>query len=142
MKVILLQDVAKVGRKYEVKTVADGFGRNFLLSRNLAMVADARNLARLEEMKLAAAAEIALTQEEFKKALGKFEKKPVKIKAKANESGHLFASIHASEIATAAGLPADYIVLDHPLKQTGEHTINLKHGELKGDFKLIVEAAE
>lgn len=148
MKVVLLKDIANVGRQYELKEVADGFARNFLFSRRLAMMTDSRNLAHLEELKKKAEAEVKQSQTEFATALAKLAATSIRLQLKANESGHLFAGIHQAEIVeavaaqTGARLAPKLVQLDKPIKELGEHEIKFKSGDWEGSFKLIIEAAE
>lgn len=122
MKVILLRDVAKVGRKYEVKELADGFARNFIIARGLGIVADAKNLDKLKgwQAKGNGDQKIILPSE------------PVQITAKANDQGHLFASIHAEQITEATKkqfgieISPEIIDLSEPLKAVGKYELKLK----------------
>lgn len=125
MKVILLQDVKAQGKKGDMITVSDGYARNFLLPRKLAMEAtvdainakknaDAAALHRIEEDKKAAQALKA-----------KLEKTPVKIYAKAGSAGRLFGSVTTREISEAlqkqygVELPKTRIELAEPIKTFG-----------------------
>lgn len=148
MKVILLQNVAKVGQRYDLKSVADGYGRNYLIARKLAVVADKNNLAKLEQWKTSQDAEAGVQQELLTKELTRLAETEIVIKAKASPEGHLFAGLHQVDIAKALEaenfhLPAKFIELEQPIKSTGEHLIKVKTGASKseaGQFKLRVEA--
>ena len=149
MKVILLQDVAKVGQRYELKSVADGFGRNFLIARKLAVVADKNNLAKLEQWKSQRRTEEKIQQELLDKELARLADLNLVIKAKASPEGHLFAGLHQEDIVKALAaenfhLPAKFIELEQPIKTIGEHQIKVKTGSSSakstvGQFKLKVE---
>lgn len=146
MKIILLQDVPKVGKKWEVKNVADGFAQNSLIPRRLAEAATAGAVARavaarkaVEENKVANAAALA-------KNLTALEGARVELSAKANEQGHLFATIHENEIASAlkektgiSVLP-EFLKPTHQIKTTGEHSVAIIAGEAKAQMIVSVVA--
>ena len=144
MKVILLTDVAKVGKKYEVKNVADGFGRNFLIGRGAALLADAANLAKLRVWQSGQAAELAMEHDLAVKALAALKDQVVTIRAKANAEGHLFAGLRATDLAakvagqSGINLNPAWLVLDKPLKLLGPQTVELKIGELAGRLNLMI----
>lgn len=146
MKVILLQEVPKIGHKHEVKTVADGFGRNFLLARGLAMVATAENLKKLQVIQARQAGENKLREELLQNSLSDLKGVTIKLAVKASPEGHLFAGIHQIEIAAALkkqtqlDLDPTLIQLDKPIKQVGEYDIPIKVGDKTGHFKLVIEA--
>lgn len=128
MKVILIKDVAKVGRKNEVKDLADGFARNFIIARGLGLIANDKNLAKLK----AEGAEKKVQSDLLEKLLTDLSGKIVKIEAKANNKGHLFASIHLADILHtlkaqhSLEIPEAMIVLSEPLKIVGKHKVELK----------------
>ena len=152
MKVILLQDVAKVGRKHEIKDVNDGFARNFLLGNNKAILANPANLSRVLGLKQGQIEQTKKTLTLVDQFLIKAGESPLVIKVKANATGHLFASLHEKDIAEAVkkslgvDLPADLIILDKPIKEVGETKIALKTGlpaqagDSRKDFILKIEA--
>ncbi|HEU4677129.1 MAG TPA: 50S ribosomal protein L9 [Candidatus Paceibacterota bacterium] len=143
MKVILIRDVARLGRKSEVKDVPSGHAQNFLIPRKLAIPATPENVRRLgEAMKKNAAAE-AERMETFRAALAACAAKPVTIEAEANEQGHLFKGLHAKDVVhalAAAGCEFDEsdIVLSAPIKSIGTHTVALERGDEKGSATLEV----
>ena len=148
MKIILLKDVQKVGHKYEVKEVAEGFANHFLFPKKLAAVATSQAIARLEKERAKGkqASDARMNQlESYLKKLGDIM---VTIQAKANKNGHLFASLHKKDIAKAlteqSGMPIDeaFLVVKEPIKAVGEHDITVKVNDKKGTFKLTVEEEE
>jgi large subunit ribosomal protein L9 len=145
MKVILKKDVPQVGRKFETKTVADGYARNFLLPNDLAEMATKKTIARLEMQKSLHEEQLALAEGELIKQLEKLEKATLTITEKANEQGHLFAGLHAEEIAkiitdqAKIEMHASYINLPKPIKELGEHTIAIKVGEQEASVTLVIE---
>lgn len=148
MKVILLKDLAKVGQAYEVKDVADGYGRNLIIARGLGLAATPANLRRLEAEQARRAVTAKIQRELLMKSLADLAGQRVTITAKANPEGHLFAGVHAANIVQALkeqtnlDLPPEMIILDQPLKTTGEFTIKVKAGRAgseAGDFRLVIE---
>jgi large subunit ribosomal protein L9 len=145
MKVILLKDVPKVGRKFEVKDVSDGYGINFLIPRGLAEKATPQALVALKQQIDSATSAEKIQQELLHKNFDSLKQSEIKIKRPANEEGHLFAGVKAEDIKTAVEtqlgvvLPKDFIELEHPLKTTGEHSIKVKSGEHKANIKIIIE---
>lgn len=146
MQIILLQDVAKVGRKNEIKDVNDGFARNFLLGKGKAILATPANVSRvlgLKQGKLDMANKTFNLIDQFLSLVGE---RPVIIKTKASQTGHLFASLHAKDIAEVIkknfqlDLPIDLLLLDKPIKEVGETKIALKAGDSRKDFVLKVES--
>lgn len=143
MKVILLRDVARLGRKSDIKEVPDGHALNFLIPRKLAMVATKENVERVqtEAGKVATAKESAL--QAFRSALQKHAEVVIKHTAEANEQGSLFKGINAENVATilnAEGfsLTKHHIDLAAPIKTVGVHTIPLTYGTEKGTVQLEV----
>ena len=145
MKVILLKDVPRVGQKYDVKEVANGYGRNYLLPRGLAKIATEAEIKRAEEKRRQIEQERAARAEALAKNIEALGKITITVKGKANDKGHLFAGIHKEDIAPllkdSAGfeVDAEYIVLEHPIKETGEHMITVSLGDKSTQFKLVVE---
>ncbi|MBI3305036.1 50S ribosomal protein L9 [Candidatus Parcubacteria bacterium] len=147
MKVILLQDIENLGSKYDVKDVADGHARNFLLPQKLAKVATPSALKELEQLKkrLEAEAEAALKRAE--ELTGKLDGYELRITEKVNEAAIFFGAITAAMLATelkANGfdLTKEQITLEEPIKEPGEYDVvlNLEHG-LEARIKVIAEAA-
>lgn len=146
MKIILLQDVAKVGRKNEIKEVNDGFARNFLLGQGRAMLATPANLARIEGLKKGKNEQQAKTISSAQQLVETLGDNSISIKAKASEEGHLFASLHRQdlvvEIKKQFGLDlAEHLIdLPKPLKQLGEHKIALQLGDHQALLKISLTA--
>jgi large subunit ribosomal protein L9 len=145
MEVILKEDVPKLGSRGDVLKVADGYGRNYLLPKKLAIEATHANKAVIEQMKAAAvrrAAHEKAGAEEHAKQLNGVS---VSFVRRAGEHDQLFGSVTSAEIAAALekqGFAIDRrkIVLDHPLKTTGEFTVSIHlHKEVRATIKVIVE---
>jgi len=143
MKVILLRDVAKVGRKGEVCEVPSGHAINLLIPRKLAVPATTENISRHKAETARRAQDQAQTADSFQKALDALKEKTITYTAGANAQGHLFKGIRAADIAgrlTEEGYPISEqaIVLEHPIKDLGTHTIPLKQGGIEGVCTLEV----
>lgn len=145
MKVILQQDVKGQGKKGEMIEVSEGYGRNFLLPRKLAVpaTADAINTMNLKEK--ARKAEEARLKAEAQEIAGKLQNCPVKLSAKAGNGGKLFGAVTNKEISE--GLKAQYgvdipkqkIVLDEPIKAYGSYQVKAKLGfEVSGTVYVTV----
>lgn len=147
MKVILLEDVKSQGKKDEIINVSDGYARNVLFAKNLAVEATKKNL---NDLKLKKAHEAKVAQQEYEEALAlakELEDKMVTLKLKTGEGGRTFGSISSKEIAKAAKSQLNYdldkkkFVLDEAIKTLGNHEIKIKiHPKVTG--KLIVKVTE
>ena len=146
MKIILLQDVAKVGRKNDIKEVSDGFARNFLLGQGRAIIATPGNLAKIEGLKKGKDEQQAKTLSSAQQLIETLHDKPIQIRAKASEEGHLFAALHEKELAAeikkqfGLDIALDLIDLPKPLKQLGEHKIALRLGDRQVPLKISLTA--
>ena len=142
MKVILTKDVAGIGRRGEVKDVSDGHALNYLFPRKLALLATPVALKNLESEKIKSDTENKIQNELLEKNLKQLNGKKVFIKAKASETGALFAGIHKEELSKHIkselylDIPAEIIELEHPIKQIGTHKIKVG----KTEFELVVES--
>ncbi len=145
MKIILLQDIKSIGRKYEIKEVADGYALNKLVPNGMGIPASVGNIKMIEAKKKGAMLETAKTEEELNKALTEIKNIAIEMTGKVNEKGHLFAGIHKNEIIEAIknqkGLTVAEVnlLLDKPIKEIGEHTLTIKVGEREATFKLIIK---
>ena len=150
MEVILKEDVANLGLRGEVVKVADGFGRNYLLPRKLAMQATAANKAVIEQMKAAAERRSATEKVQAEELVARLEPVVLSFTRKSGEQGHLFGSVTSSDIAAelaAQGFEIDRrkIQLGDPLKSTGDYKIAIRlHREVTArvTVKVLAEAAE
>jgi len=145
MKVIFLQDVPRVGKKYDIKEVNDGYATNFLLPKKFAEIATPKTIALLEIRQKEIVIEREVQESLLLKNLEEIQGKSVTIKAKADEKGHLFSGIHKKEIIKEmktqhhADISEEYLVLEKPIKEVGEHEIPIFIKNKKSSFKLIVE---
>lgn len=144
MNIILLDHIEKVGAKHDVVKVKDGFGRNYLIPKGLAIVANKSNLARLEGLKKQAAKKEAVIVTAFKETAAKLADTTLKITAKAGETGRLFGSVTAQHLSNALkelGVEADKRIIEMPdeVKETGTYTATVKfHPEVVQEVKFEV----
>jgi large subunit ribosomal protein L9 len=147
MKIILLKDVAKLGRKYDVKDVNEGHALNFLIPQGYAVSATPSALKKLETDKVKTEMERRVQEELLAKNLKELENITLQFVGKANEKGHLFAGIHVTEIVSELSkqfrlnIDPSIVVLEHPIKEVGEHTVDIKNGNNKNvKLKIIIKA--
>jgi large subunit ribosomal protein L9 len=145
MKIILLKDVPKVGQRYDIKDVSEGFAQNSLIPRGLAEVATPKAIAKVEALKLNDLTQRKIQDELLLKSLEKIKSIKLHLKEKANEKGHLFAGITKERLAEEIKkqekidvLP-DSIKLSKPLKEKGEHSVHIEIMGKKAEFKVVIE---
>ena len=131
MKVILKQDIKNVGKKDQIINVADGYARNFLFPKGLAVPADNSNMNELKLKQKAEANQKAKDLEESKKLAEELKDKTLEIAVKAGNNGKLFGGVTSKEISTALKeqLNVDIDkrkILTDTLKQEGIYTVDLK----------------
>ncbi len=137
MKVVLRSDVAGVGRKGDVLDVADGYGRNFLLPRGLALKATDGVVTQAESMRRARALKSASELADAKVLGELLAASPLRIKARVGKEGKLFGSVGSADIAAAiaaqlgATVDRRQIELAEPIKTAGSHSVPIAvHHEL------------
>lgn len=147
MNIILLDNIDKVGAKHDVVKVKDGFGRNYLIPKGLAIVANKSNMARLDGLKKQAAKKEAAMVTTYKDLAAKLAAGPVKITAKAGESGRLFGSVTAQHLAAAVkdqfGIEVDKRIIEMPeeVKELGNYDATVHfHAEVPAKIKFEVVA--
>jgi large subunit ribosomal protein L9 len=148
MEVILKEDVQNLGHRGDVVKVADGYGRNYLLPKKLAMEATAANKAVIEQMKASAVRRSAKEKSEAEQLLTQLNDVALLFERKVGEHDHLFGSVTSSDIAQALeakGFNIDRrkVHLDEPLKSVGEFLIPVKlHREVTAHIKVTVKGEE
>lgn len=150
MQIILLDHIDKVGEKHDVVKVKDGYGRNYLLPKGLALVANKENLARLEGLKKQAAKKEGILIENFRAIAEKLAGMTLSIPAKAGETGRLFGSVTAQTLSNALraeGIEADRRMIEMPeeVKELGSYTATIKfHPQVVAEakFDVVAESAE
>lgn len=148
MKVILLEDVRGSGEKGDVVEVSDGYARNYLIPRGIAMEASTANLNELKNRERAEQKRKEAAAAEAKEMADKLSQVTVVIKAKSGESGKLFGSVTNQEIGSELqkqhNLHVDRkkIVLDEPIREIGEMELDVRlHPGIVGKLKVKVEEA-
>lgn len=148
MKVILLKSVPKVGRKYDLITVSDGFAMNALFPKGLAELATPKAIERVQVLKATEEADRKVQEELLLKNFKEISGTTIEISGRANDKGHLFAGIHKEELISALkdqarlDITPDYIVLEKPIKELGEHKIEVKVQDKSAEFTLVLKATE
>jgi large subunit ribosomal protein L9 len=145
MKVIFQQDVRGHGKKGELKEVSDGYARNYLFPRKLAVEANADNLNAFKLKEKARLAQIAREKAQAEEYANMLQKVVVKISAKAGANGRLFGAITSKEISDALleqhnmEIEKNKIVQGEPIKSFGSYEVKCKLGhEVSGTIHLIV----
>lgn len=145
MEIILQEDVDKLGNRGQVVTVAEGYARNYLLPRKLAVPADKGNMKRLEKMRAAFAKKEATERESAQKQAELLAAVALKMTRKAGENDQLFGSVTTADISDALatqGYTIDKrkIQLDDAIKVVGEFPITIKlFRDVTATVKLTVE---
>ncbi|HVO80879.1 MAG TPA: 50S ribosomal protein L9 [Terriglobales bacterium] len=145
MEVILKEDVSKLGARGDVVKVTDGYGRNYLLPRKLAIEATPGNKAVIEQMKAAAVRRSAKEKSQAEELAKQFDGVSVSFQRRSGEHDQLFGSVTSSDIAEALarkGFDVDRrkIQLHEPLKTLGEFTVPIKlHKDVTTHFKVVIE---
>jgi len=148
MEVILKEDVSTLGHRGDVVKVADGYGRNYLLPRKLAMEATAANKAVIEQMKASAVRRSAKEKSEAEQLVVQLNAVALVFTRKVGDHDQLFGSVTSADIAqglTDKGFTVDRrkVQLDEPLKSTGEFHIPVKlHREVTAHVSVTVKGEE
>ena len=144
MKVILQDKVDHVGNTGDIVKVRDGFGRNYLIPRGLAVLADEGNLKNLEHQKRVVAARAAKLLKEAQELAGKVNANAINIKMEAGEDNKLFGAVTNRDIAEALvrdGFTVDRkaIIIDEPIKQLGMRVVKVRlHPEVEANLTVYV----
>ncbi len=146
MKVILIKDVQDLGGVGDVKEVADGYARNFLIPGGYVKVATKNAVKQAEELKIKKEKQAKENLEKAEGAAGKLEGVSVTIKSKTDESGKLYAAVKPEEISKALNdkgfeIDKNKIVIEEPIKEIGDYevTVNFDHG-LEVEIGVVVES--
>jgi large subunit ribosomal protein L9 len=144
MKVILQKDVAKLGRKFDIKDVSSGYAQNLLIPKGLAIIATEDAIKRMEVERARTEGEKKVERDLLAKNIKDLDGVSINIIGKANDKGHLFAGIHKEAIVeellkqTQLQIDPESISMTQPIKEIGEHTIEVKAGDKKASFKVVV----
>lgn len=131
MKVILRQDIRALGRKGDIKEVADGYARNYLIPKDLAMEANPANIKLLNDQKANLIRKELQDEAEAKELAAKLKDLVITYKAKVGEGGRLFGSITAKDIVDEIQKKTQYeldkrkLAIDEAIKNTGDHPVKI-----------------
>ena len=148
MKVILLDDVAKVGRRGEVREVSDGYARNFLLPKKLALTATAGNLKGLDHIKRQQEAKAGRIKTDAEAVRDRIEALVYEQRRQASEEGKLFGSVTAQDVVdflerSQIRVERRRVHLDEPIKTLGESTVTVRvHPEVTAQLRVNVSRQE
>ncbi|MFH1457390.1 MAG: 50S ribosomal protein L9 [Patescibacteria group bacterium] len=148
MQVILLKNLNKVGKKDEIKTVADGFAMNFLIPQKIAIMATKQSINDLKNDKSKKEKSKNTEIEELNKLINKISNKKITVKKQASEKGKLFAAITLQEILAVlkdnfkVDLSKYKIKINKPVKEIGEHKIELKIGTINVPIIFLVSSEQ
>ena len=148
VKLILRESVPSLGEAGDLVTVRPGFARNFLLPQGKAILATAGNVRELEHKQRVVAAKVAKERKEHEALRDRIQAVALTVRARAGEEGKLFGSVTSAQIAellAAAGVAVDRrkIQLDDPIKEVGEHAVEIRlQGNLVARVKVTVVAEE
>jgi len=149
MKIVLLEDIANVGRAGEVKEVADGYGRNFLLPKQLALLATPSALKAVEAQLQKKREKQQRFAAELTKLAQQLEGLLITFKEKASSEDRLYGSVRDSDIArelnqlTGLDIAREKIELEEPIRQLGEYEVTVRFSQdLAPKIKVIVTREE
>jgi large subunit ribosomal protein L9 len=144
MKVILLDDVQKLGRRGEVRDVSDGYARNFLIPKKLALGASEGNLKNLEHIKQQANAKAERVKSDAEALRERIEALTYEERRQASEEGKLFGSVTSQDIAEFLGrhgitLERRRVQLNEPIKTLGATTVSIRvHADVVAELKISI----
>jgi large subunit ribosomal protein L9 len=146
MKVILLEDVKSQGKKGELINVNDGYARNFLIPKNLAMEATSNNVNTLEQKRQEELRRKAKEKKDAEELGAKINGTTIKVPVKCGENGKLFGSVTAKEIAEALStgsytVDKKMVMLKEPIKAIGRQMVDIRlHHDVTVRINIVVEA--
>lgn len=143
MKIILTENVRDLGQIGDTLEVKHGYARNFLIPKNMAVLATAENLKQVDELKKK---KVLAFQEEFEKMRGAAERlknRKMIIEAKADEKGNLFAGINSKNIADSLKkqgieVEPDFVLISEPIKKLGVYAVLFKYYDVESTFEVEV----
>ena len=139
MKVILLEDIKNLGKKYDVKEIKDGYARNFLIPKGLVKIATDKSIKELEAQKAGREKEEQEAKIELEKIAKNLENQEFEFTVKTGEKGEVFGSVGKDDIKTRIGIKDIKVNLERPIKTLGEHRVEIDLGKgIKAKIKLKV----
>lgn len=149
MKVILLEDVEKLGKTGDLKTVKSGYARNYLIPRGLAIIANEKNIKELNRRREITERKEVRVEKKLEELSSKMGTAVIEISAKAGEEGRLYGTVTAQQIAEAIGekfhveLDKRRVLLEDPIKNLGDHTVLVRFSgthEIQMQVRIVPEA--
>lgn len=131
MKIILLKDISGLGKKYDVKDVKSGYALNYMIPRGEAVQATRDVMKRYDMLRAKIQGERVLHEQLTIKTLRDLDGKVITVIGKANDKGHLFAGIHKKEVVgelhkqTHQSIGEESVLMDQPIKEIGEHQVEI-----------------
>ena len=145
MEIILLKDVENVGGKHEIVSVKNGFGRNYLIPKRMAIIANSSNLNRLNELKRMETAKEQKILDDFNAVIAKLQNVVLKVNAKAGTSGKIFGSVNNLQLSQAlkeqfeVDIDKSKIEILEEVKMLGSYVANIKlHAEVEAKLNFEV----
>ncbi len=148
MKVILKQDVEKLGRRGDVVNVAPGFGRNYLIPRKMALAVTATNLKTIEIERAALKKKLEVERKSFLSLVEKLNQVSLTFTRRAGDKDVIFGSVSAADVKEALGalgydIDKKKILLDEPIKRLGNFAVPVKiSSEDRAEVKIVVAREE
>jgi large subunit ribosomal protein L9 len=146
MKIILQREIDKLGVPGDVVEVADGYARNYLVPRGLAVPASRGAVRHADSLRRAHQERVAKAQKEAQALAGRVTASPIKVRAKAGEGGRLFGSVTAADLAeeierqTGEKVDRRMIHLDEPIRSLGVHEVRVHlHAEVDAPLSVEIE---
>jgi large subunit ribosomal protein L9 len=146
MKVILLQDIAKIGRRFEIVEVPAGHGMNKLIPQGMAKPATPANVKAINAQAASTEATRAASDQVFTEALEAIKEVSIEIAVEANEEGRMFQALKAPAVveavhaATSKEVLESQVVIKSPIKEVGEHTVEFVSGDIHVPVTITVVA--
>ncbi len=144
MKIILMEDIAQLGRRGEVREVAPGYARNYLLPKRLAVPATPQNLRDLDRLKRQREQEETRKGEQARALVGRIEALTLTVPMQASEEGRLYGSVSAQDVVEFLAqheihVEKRRVALEEPIKALGEYAVPVRlHGEIAASLKITV----
>ncbi len=145
MKVILLENIPKLGKKYDIKNVSDGYALNFLIPKKLAVAATPQKIKEIENLKKQEELKNQKMQLLFKELAEKIKNTTLNFRLKTDKSGKTFGSVTKEDIAkqlekmTGIKIEEKQIILDEHIKKVGDYLIKIKFSpEIETELKIQV----
>lgn len=144
MKVILLSDIPKIGKKHDIKEFADGYARNVLIAKGLAELATPHAISLVEAKKQSMQKKHNEEMAIFNDLVSSVNNIGLELIVKANEKGHLFFAVPAKDISKLIKeklnkeIDEHSILIPTPIKELGNHSFKIKKGDAVGDCKIKI----